>query len=121
LNPGSKTCPGFIHNQVHLLPPSVNGRAIRFPHLEIKPDVTRYLFGIIKKPFFNRYFSRPGDSGSWVIENGTGVWLGMVVSSDGYDGTYVVEAAPLLDYFEQQIAGSKTAKSTVKLTPFTYS
>jgi hypothetical protein len=61
----------------------------------------RKFFWVVPVPFFNKSFSRPGDSGSWVInKNGSGKnhWLGMVQGGDGRD-TIILHAPSLIEYF----------------------
>jgi hypothetical protein len=80
-----------------------------------------YLFGLLKLPLGNRYFSREGDSGSWVIENEMGIWFGMVIAGNDQGVSYAAEGRPLLDYFEQQLKNLRRSNSVAKLVPFTVS
>jgi hypothetical protein len=114
-------CPGHLYEPGVLLPKKVYGHSVRFPHLNIKPDTKSYLFGLLPVPFFSRRFSNGGDSGSWAIESKTGSWLGMIVASDGYKGTWLVEGAPLLAYLKQQLQKVNGSAADFDLTPFTYS
>lgn len=110
--------PGFIYSYVHAFP--LRGRLIRFPHLQIMPRRTRFL-GLIEWPFFGGPFSRPGDSGSWVIEARTKTWLGMVIAGDkDFHATFVAEAQPLLAYFEGRIQAEHAVRGSRTVTPFTY-
>jgi len=117
-SPRKKEPAGFIHNQVALLPPSNGGSAYRFPHLEIRPDRTTYFFGTIPYPL-SKYFSREGDSGSWVVEESLGIWFGMVVGGTEHGSSYAAEGRPLLDFFELQLKAHRGTSSVAKLTPYT--
>ena len=68
-----------------------------FPHVTVRlPRFT--LFGI-PLPRWPWTFSRPGDSGSWVVTEGGANWIGMVVgdTKDKRAG-YVLLAHPLMNY-----------------------
>ena len=95
-NPECNSRKGFIRNRVHGF--NVNGTFHRFPHLEIFPDISR--FDSLMMPFWRRAFSKRGDSGSWVFEENSENWVGMVIGGDEYFlSTFVAESEPLLDYF----------------------
>lgn len=112
----AKTKPaGFISSRVVTL--EVNGSLYRFPHLEILPRLIK-VAGLIVLPVFDRYFSEPGDSGSWVVEEKSGSWVGMVVGGkDFFLISYVAEATPLIQYFEARLAN---ASGGVNLIPISY-
>jgi hypothetical protein len=60
----------------------------------------KYLFGLIPWPMFRRYFSRPGDSGSWVITEDEKSWVGMLTEGDTRANlSYVLRAPELIEYF----------------------
>jgi len=70
----------------------------RFPHLQVVP-LQIPIFGPFKS-VFQRAFSVEGHSGSWVFEEQTGSWLGMIVAGDeDRKLSFVAEAQPLLNYF----------------------
>lgn len=117
-SPRKKGPAGLIYNQVAMFPASNSGPAYRFPHLEIRPDRTSYLFGILKYPI-SKYFSREGDSGSWVVEESLGIWFGIVIGRSDYGSSYVAEGRPLLDFFELQLKAHRGASAVAKLTPYT--
>jgi len=78
-----------------------------FPHLKVwLPRFT--LFGI-PLPRWPLTFSRPGDSGSWVVTEGGDGWIGMVVG-DAKDKTgYVLPAHPLMNYLRlRHVVGQQT-------------
>ena len=84
----------------------------RGPHIEIAPYFFRKL-GIIWP--ISRRFSRPGDSGCWVIDNATGAWIGMVIG--GYEsphiGTMAIAAHFVTDAYRRlsNSPGSPVAES----------
>jgi hypothetical protein len=89
---------GVILNRVHSFP--LQGRTQRFPHLQVVPLQRRILGGLLKWPLFTPYFSKEGDSGSWVFGENPADWLGMVVAGDpDFVCSYVVEPQPLMEYF----------------------
>jgi hypothetical protein len=120
LNGLHKGCSGFVYEPVPILPAAVYGKSVRFPHLKIRPNTRTYLFGLLTLPLGHRTFSEGGDSGSWAIESKGGSWLGMVVAAND-EATYIVEAAPLLEYLELELNAQSHSNHGVKLTPFTYS
>jgi hypothetical protein len=62
-------------------------------------------FWLIPWPMFRRYFSRPGDSGSWVISEHDKSWVGMVVAGDQrVKLSYVLRAPELINYLRMLIA-----------------
>lgn len=78
------------------------GRTFRFPHIQIVP-LTIPLLGRFSA-LFERAFSYEGDSGTWVFNEKTGQWLGMIVAGDPDQRvSYAAEAAPLLDYFRLRL------------------
>jgi len=78
------------------------GQTFRFPHIQIVP-LTIPLFGRFSA-LFERAFSYEGHSGSWVFNEQTGQWLGMIVAGDADQRlSYVAEAAPLLEYFRLRL------------------
>lgn len=77
-----------------------NGRVIRFPTLDIR--LSSYVLFGLRFPFLKRNFSKPGESGSWVVERDSNTRLGMI--SAGIPGTSlckIQEAGPLQDYFSK--------------------
>ena len=101
-HPRSTKVPGFIYARVHEYP---MGNALhRFPHLLVMPRLVGFAVKIFK-PFTNRVFSKPGDSGSWVFDKANDHWLGMLVGGEGdFQGSIVVEAGPLLEYLKLRLA-----------------
>jgi hypothetical protein len=108
-----KGAPGFVRTRVSTIP--MQGFLFRFPHLEIKPNRMRQ-WGL-KFPLFRKNFSVDGDSGAWVTDRGTGSWLGMVVCGADDHSSWVVEAEPLLRFFEDNLS---TMGMPQKLTPIVY-
>jgi hypothetical protein len=100
---GYITCPVFELE-------SEGGTTFRFPHLQIVP-LTIPILGRFSA-IFERAFSYEGDSGTWVFNEETGRWLGMIVAGDPDQRlSYAVEATPLLEYFRIRLGG-------VDLSPF---
>jgi hypothetical protein len=111
LNKGNN---GFIMARVGAF--AVGKVLYRFPHLQVISK--RILLGFITIPFVYRYFSEPGNSGSWIGETDTESWIGMVIGgSRNPPISYVAEAQPLLDYFELYLS-QKAKTSRSKLTPY---
>jgi hypothetical protein len=74
----------------------------RFPHLEVLPWYGSFLGRILNRPF-----TKHGDSGTWVFDVQSGSWIGMVVAGDDRNAaTFIAEAGPLVDYFEQMLLNS---------------
>jgi hypothetical protein len=93
----------------------MEGTLFRFPHLEIVPKLDIY-FGFLTWPLFHSVFSKPGDSGSWVISEGSDLWVGMVVGGDKFfRKSCVAEAEPLLSFFEEL---AKQNNSKTELMPY---
>jgi hypothetical protein len=70
----------------------------RFPHLQVVPLQISILGPF--KSVFQRAFSVEGHSGSWVFEERTAGWLGMIVAGDeDRKLSFVAEAQPLVNYF----------------------
>jgi hypothetical protein len=114
LNPGSHSN-GFILARVGCF--AVSGVLYRFPHMQILSK--RLILGFITVPFLYKYFSKPGDSGSWAGETDTESWIGMVVGgSVNPPLSYIAEAAPLLEYFELCLRNQNN-KNT-RLTPYKF-
>ena len=111
---GRRGVRGFIADRVHAFP--LEGVYYRFPHLKLYPLLPKILKLLIPSSFV--VFSRPGDSGSWVFDAGSGRWLGMIVGGDSdFLGTYVTEAGPLVDYLEAALAIHQGATGRT-LAPF---
>ena len=84
------------------------GTTFRFPHLQIAP-LTVPLLGRFSA-IFERAFSYEGDSGTWVFNQQTGRWLGMIVAGDEDQRlSYAAEATPLLDYFRITLGSTNLA------------
>lgn len=78
------------------------GKTFRFPHIQIVP-LTIPLLGRFSA-LFERAFSYEGDSGTWVFNDETGQWLGMIVAGDPDQRvSYAAEATPLLEYFRLRL------------------
>ena len=88
---------GLIRNRAHSF--DIDGVFHRFPHLEIIPKLEK--IGPIILPVWDRAFSKPGDSGAWVMDSASDLWFGMVVGGDEYFlSTFAAEAEPLSLYFK---------------------
>jgi hypothetical protein len=105
---------GYISNPGSLLP-IVKGAAYRFPHISVRLVQKKYFFGLFKWPI-NPHFSKGGDSGSWVVDENTNIWYGMIIGSDDLAVTYLIQSEPLLDFFKYQIG----FHNSLKATPFIY-
>lgn len=71
-------------------------RVHRFPHVIVAPLMMRW-HNIFE--FTPRRFSRPGDSGSWVLTTDEHSWVGVVTGGhEGLRTTDVIEGDALLDY-----------------------
>jgi hypothetical protein len=68
--------PGEVFDLVETFPHL--GHLNRFPSMRIRSPQLR-LFGFLNWPPRAR-FGRPGDSGSWAMDSGAPVWMGMVVA-----------------------------------------
>lgn len=93
------------------------GRFIQFPHFSVRRY--QWTVGPLRVPFGP--FAAPGDSGSWVFEEGTRLWVGMIVG--GYDGGRDVAAADgraLLDYFSCLVSGTADPPSNERLVPYAW-
>jgi hypothetical protein len=94
------------------------GHFIRFPHYSVQPF--RYRVGFLRWPPLRPHFARPGDSGSWVIETSSRIWLGMVVAGfDDHSDTLVADGRALLDYYSS-IAGHASRTGASGLDPYTW-
>jgi hypothetical protein len=72
-----------------------SGRVHDFPHAQIRKDLRAFLD---IPPFWDLTYSRPGDSGSWIV-TGDGQWLGVAVAACGFTRlSYAALAAPVVDY-----------------------
>lgn len=93
------------------------GRLIRFPHFSVRPR--QWQVGPLRFP--PGVFSRPGDSGSWVLEEGSRLWLGMVVAGydDGQD-VMVADGRALLDYFSCVVSDSLDPEPLDRLRALTW-
>lgn len=70
----------------------------RFPHVALLADLTTASF--FRKIIGRAVFSRPGDSGRWVVGDISGRWLGMLVGGDESSGTsFVASGGALFDFF----------------------
>ena len=112
---------GFVVTQVGFMPITNHGKAYRFPHITVRRNQKKYFFGLIKFPL-SSHFSEGGDSGSWVIDNSTNIWYGMVIGSDDLSVTYLANSEPLLEFFKYQISRHDFFGnySLVSVTPFVY-
>jgi hypothetical protein len=83
---------------------SDNDGPLRFPSVRISRERDTY-FGVPWPPF-TRAFSKPGDSGAWVIlQNASDQWVAMVVSGDKRGGhTTAHLAAPLLRWLDLSLS-----------------
>jgi hypothetical protein len=80
------------------------GQLVRFPHYSVQPF--RYRIGFLRWPPFHPHFARAGDSGSWVTEESTKLWVGMVDSGyDDHSDTLVADGRALLDYYYGLLTG----------------
>jgi hypothetical protein len=75
----------------------------RCPSMSVKPSLS--LLDKLLHPF-DRGFSQPGDSGSWIAnENAPNEWLGMVAADiPEYRTSYVIDPQYLLYFFEKKVA-----------------
>ena len=103
------------------MPMTNHGKAYRFPHITVRRNQKKYLFGLIKIPL-NSHFSKGGDSGSWVIDNNTNIWYGMVIGSDDLSVTYLANSEPLIEFFKYQIGRHLFFGNygLLNITPFVY-
>lgn len=96
---GRKRRAGYIASRVRGFP--VGDRYYRFPHCMIFPYMPRILLAL---PFWRKPFSQGGDSGSWLFEEISGDWVGMLVAGDrSFLYSYVIEPEPLLDYCRDSV------------------
>ena len=88
---------GYIH--FHAIGfPTLDGAYSRFPHVVVKRFFYRQ-FGFLF-PLFNRNFSGPGDSGSWLRVTDSDLWIGMLIGGDEVSReSYVAEGDSLIQYF----------------------
>ncbi len=85
---------------------AVGLRLYRFPMLEVIPDRKVYFFGLVSRPSKSCFFSYPGDSGGWVVDCESGLWVGMVTAGDDRGSSYLTDAGCLLEYF-QHLTGAR--------------
>jgi hypothetical protein len=72
-------------------------------------------------PLWNRHFSKPGDSGSWVFDPVSNGWLGMVIGGDAFFmSTFVAKSQPLVDYFILMAGNQLYNSSSSALTPMSF-
>jgi hypothetical protein len=75
----------------------------RFPHVQAIPvgPIIRRAMGFLLGPFV---FSAEGDSGSWVLCEESGAWMGMIVGGDAAARTsYIADADALLTFFTLEL------------------
>jgi hypothetical protein len=96
---GRKGGRGRLHGQVVGIPDPHGDGLCRFPSLIIDPRRRNWL--LWDSPLRCKAFSSSGDSGSWVIDDLNGTWLGMIVSG-GRDRSWAHEAGELLRWLEHQ-------------------
>lgn len=95
------------------------GQLIRFPHYSVQPF--RYRIAFLRWPPFRPHFAGPGDSGSWVVEESTKLWLGMVVGGhDDHSDTLVADGRALVDYYSGLLTGRPPRNGTTDLVAFTW-
>lgn len=95
------------------------GQLVRFPHYSVQPF--RYRIGPLRWPPSRTHFARPGDSGSWVLEESTKLWLGMIVGGhDDHSDTLVADGQALLDYYQGILTGQAPGKGPNTLTPYSW-
>ncbi len=91
---------GYLSCRVHEIP--IDGKSFRFPHVQIVPP-TIPLLGRFSSALVSA-FSQEGDSGTWVFNDETSHWLGMVVAGDpDRELSYAIEPEPLLEYFRLRL------------------
>lgn len=100
--PASKNIKGYIHARISAV--VVEGQLYRFPHLEITRKFSRARLTFLPS-LFNQGFNTKGDSGSWVVEEKSEAWVGMVVAGqEFFPISYLIEAEPLMDYLREILA-----------------
>lgn len=100
--PGIILCPFACHTSVYQPTGESEFRAI--PMAQVVLYQTKYFFGLIPWPMFRRYFSRPGDSGSWVLSENEESWVGMLTEGDKRAHlSYVLRAPELIEYLEMLV------------------
>jgi hypothetical protein len=93
---------------------SIGDEFTRFPHIQIN---TRFVtwFGCLIFPMFDRHFSKPGESGTWVVEEQTGLFVGMIVAGDDQNTiTYLLEAEPMLENLRLEMADNSIFLKSIK-------
>jgi hypothetical protein len=104
LPPGRSRPKGKIMCQARGFP--VGGVLYRFPHLQIEPALIS-IFGVFIWPLFNRRFSTPGQSGTWVAEETSNRFVGMIVVGNEYHNfAYIIESEPLIHYLRDNLRTS---------------
>lgn len=94
-HPHCDTKPGFIRNYAFGF--DVGGTFHRFPHLEVLPILSS--IGPVDWPVVGRTFSKPGDSGAWVLGRNSNIWFGMVTGGDEFShSTFIAESGALMEY-----------------------
>jgi hypothetical protein len=94
------------------------GTVERFPVCVVKTRRLRYVLTLLPRPTFRTRFSSKGDSGSWLMMKDKGSdelnWIGMIVAGGEGDNkmfSYVLKAAPLVQYLDLQLANEKMTKA----------
>jgi hypothetical protein len=91
-----------------------SGRVHKFPHFQIQPRV-KIWFDLVKWPPWRRYFSRPGESGSWVVTGKS--WLGLLVGANDFHRlSFAAISGPLLGFLLRVMTQKPPAKCYVRST-----
>lgn len=111
----SKIYFGLIENPLTSF--ACDGVLSEFPAFSVVLD-KKYFLGLIPYPLFRKTFSKPGDSGAWVLSEERDKWLGMVfVGSTRARLTYVLIGEALLSHFKLDLIRLSSNKIINKLRP----
>jgi hypothetical protein len=101
----SRKGPGLIEYSMTEFPR--DGVMSTFPAFTIARRRLYFLFGLMPWPPFCR-FSRPGDSGSWVVTGDGATWLGMITHGARSGTSVGMYADALLTHFQDRLRSGKT-------------
>jgi hypothetical protein len=93
---------GYIFNPLWSYP--MCGHYHRVPSIDIKPFMYKNWYKAARYPF-ERTFSRPGDSGSWVVDKtDRSQWYGMIAANEPkFKSSYAIDSMYLYDYFSRKL------------------
>jgi hypothetical protein len=92
---------GVVDSIVSMMPQIGVRPPVEFPHIEIIPRSSKFLFGLVPWPM-KQVFSEPGDSGSWVLTEDKKKWLGVLCADDPYiKRSYALSARESITWLEQ--------------------